>query len=215
MRHIIVPALFAAAAAAVAACGPTTPATPGASAASMAPGGSTASQAPGASAAPVTPASAAPAVVTDLATKFPLSATGKRRVVYAWTAVTTSATKVATDENFDITACDSSCKAFVTRIANGKTEVQRDTQTLSLREGVLMPSINVFKDQTVDLEAKLKAGGTWPEETITVKAGTFKTQKITYGGSRSFTYWIQKPYVVKAEYKNTDESTTAELQEIN
>lgn len=215
MRRFLLPALVLTASAALAACGPAGPATPGASAgASAMPSGAPGSAAPGTSGSstPTAGGSAAP-VALDLA-KFPLGPTTKRRVVYAWTAVTTRSTVTGTDEAFEIGKCDSSCTAYVTRIADGKTELQRDTQTLSLREGVLIPTVKVFKEQTVDLEAKLKEGGTWPEETITVKAGTFKTQKVTYGGTRSYTYWIQKPYIIKAEYKNTDESTTAELQSV-
>lgn len=214
MRQILIPVMFAAAAAAVAACGPTTPATPGASAsASMAPAASTA---PGSAptTGPATGPSSGPVGPVDLSA-FPLSGTGKRRLLYSWTEIDSKGTETGTDEMFDITACDSSCTAYVTRINGTKTERQRDRAYPSYRQGVLIPSFPTFSDQTVDLEAKLKEGGSWPEETVTVKAGTFKAQKLTYGGTRSFTFWIAKPYVVKAEYKNTDTTASIELQALN
>lgn len=209
MRHALTVTTLTLLAATLAACGPQgaagTPGTPGTPVL------------PGASAAPGQTGGASPAggaaptggVTTDLATRFPVPG-AQRHVVYAWTSGSKSGNKQGTDDiRYD--KCESSCLAVFSRtLSDGKLERSGARVYPQFSEGVVLPVLDEFEGGGVDLAAALKKGG-HPEEEVTVKAGRFKAIKVTIGGSRNWTWWIQKPWVVKAEFSDPAAGASATL----
>ena len=213
MRQLVPATLLTVLVAALAACGPQgaagTAATPGASTApgaSAAPGG-TSTTAPGGTAA--TPGGAA-GPVTDLAARFPMPG-AKRRVVYAWTSVTKATNLKGTD---DVTyeKCETSCISLFDRTLSDGTLDRNDAKAYpAVAEGVILPVQTEFNDVAVDLAEALKKGG-HAEEDVTVRAGRYKTIKVTHGTSRTWTWWIQKPWVIKAEFSNPSAGANATME---
>ncbi|MDB5099894.1 MAG: hypothetical protein JWM80_4315 [Cyanobacteria bacterium RYN_339] len=140
---------------------------------------------PGASAAAGTVASSGPTGPTDLAA-FP--AQPGRKLTYAY--------KDAKDTYEDVYTFDKGytdkMQGYMARVINGTKTNNAELVSLALYREVYFP--DVIKNEGFYLDRDWSKATT-SEETVTVKAGQFKATKVVLN---ELTYWLAKPYMVKA-----------------